>query len=301
MTENDRGINIISANIAEFRRRIRICNEQKSISVHMLAEYICANAKGRQPGSLYADFVKLASERPGFTDVTAEDKVEFCRVLCNTPHFRFASGVRYLIESSAKESVPENAIGRIAYVRNRYNDEAFLKFSSVITRSRAAYSSTFEEACDNVFNGLCEFCILPIENTVSGKLFSFYSLIDRYDLKIVCSCDIDTADKKSGSVRYALIRKNLCDLKSAGNLRYFEFSMANDESVSLSDILAAGKLCSVRLYKTDTIPLPYNDLVFRFYHTFVIGPQAEEDPFIMYLSLEYPQFEPIGLYSDLQV
>lgn len=145
-----------------------------------------------------------------------------------------------------------DAKDRIAYQSNSYADAAYLRFSSLLNNPRMHYTNNFPAACEAVFDGRCEFCILPLENSSEGILNSFLRLIDRFSLCICATCDITSADH-SRSTKFALLRRTLTPFRpEKGGKQYFEFSCPIDQSPSPSDILTAAELCALSLCRIDT-------------------------------------------------
>ena len=116
-------------------------------------------------------------------------------------------------------SLNPNARSRVAYVSSTPADRAYLKFSDMIDGCRALELFSFEETCKEVYNGLCEYCILPVEHSENGRLHSFLRLILKYGLKIVAVTDIGgnianaelTRDASSTreSTRFALLCRGI--------------------------------------------------------------------------------------------
>ena len=112
----------------------------------------------------------------------------------------------------------------VAYQKSSYADAAFLRFSTLLKNPRTHYTSGFPSACEDVFNGRCEFCILPLENSSEGILNSFLRLIDRFELHICATCDITSTDH-SRSTKFALLRRTLTPFQlNMGEKQYFELS-----------------------------------------------------------------------------
>ena len=138
---------------------------------------------------------------------------------------------------------------------------------------------------------------MPIENSANGKLFSFYSLIDKYDLKIFAVCDLEDYPSEK-TTRYALVCKKTFIYQSNKKSSYVEFSLIEDESYSLKNILEAAELCGLKLYRIDTAVAPYGDLAFKFYHIFK-SKEESAIPFLLYLNYKYPRYEAIGYYISI--
>ena len=99
------------------------------------------------------------------------------------------------------EKLTEYSTERIAYIKNSYNDTAYMQFSSLLESPKASYFTSASDVCDSVYRSECEYCILPVETSSDGKLLSFYELIFKYNFKIVSVCDLHN---NNGYTRYAL-------------------------------------------------------------------------------------------------
>ena len=198
-------------------------------------------------------------------------------------------------------TVSEDAAERIAYLKNSYNDIAYMQFSSLFSSPRAAYFASVADVCESVYNGNCEYCILPVETSSDGKLLSFYEMILRYNLKITAVYDLRGEE---GYTRYALIGKRSAFhgplIRSKARNRYFEFIIAENDTVSLEDLLCAANFCSLKLCRIDTLNThssvkdsgAYLCPVFR-----VDG--AALQAFLMFLAIDCPDYIPVGLYMQI--
>ena len=161
--------------------------------------------------------------------------------------------------------------------------------------------SSFTDACEEVLDSRCEFCIIPVENTSDGRLFGFYSMIDRYDLKIVGACEIET-DDHSKSIRYALAGRGISQrafaaFKKKKETVFLEFSLVSDNAFFMNDLLLAAKRCNAVPIKVNSLPVSYDDNAERFFFTLKISAEHIY-AFILYLSLEFSSFSFIGLYPS---
>ena len=275
--------NIFEENIAYLTKRSKILNEQKKITFELLAQRLSENNTALS-GEINAKYDILS-------DASPSDCISFFSILSQNN----ASLPQLLAEHDEPYDVfNHKTTSKISYVKNNYNDIAFLKFSELFAKPTVSYGTTFEEVCKDVYNSESDFCILPIECSANGKMFSFYSLINKYELKIFAVCDID--EGISGKrTRYALLSRKTLIYPGETQLEYFEFSIIGSEEYQLSDILEAAKCSSVSVYRIDTLPVSYDDLKFRFHHVFE-GTKKDLLPFIMYLNYKYPQYEVVGNY-----
>jgi hypothetical protein len=152
------------------------------------------------------------------------------------------------------------ARGRIAYMPTAFADKAYLRLAAHVKSPRAAATSGFVDACEEVHSGLCEYCILPLENTQSGKLTAFTRLILRYRLRITAVCDLENAAAEGQVTRFALL-KNASDEEfpaplippPAGEPLYLEL-MHTSDSLTLTELLTAAEFCGMSLCRADTLP-----------------------------------------------
>lgn len=183
----------------------------------------------------------------------------------------------------------------IAYVDNRFSTKAYSIFESHLKNSKGYVYQSFNEMCDSVEAGLCNCCIVPIENTIDGKLLTFYSLMDRFDIKISMVCDIEAEDG-SERTRYALLKYHLSKPNSIDNKIYYEFNHTSSNEIEIAKIIEAAVLCGLTVSRVDSLPLIHNDSNFIM-HTVVCGNKNDILNYLVYLSIYVPQFNTIALYS----
>ncbi len=219
---------------------------------------------------------------------------ELCRELSKTEPL-----TPDLLFSDTNEVTP-TAYHRIVYQRSIYTDSAYLEFSTLFSDARAAYAHSFHAACEDVYNGHYEYCILPIENSVEGQLISFSRLIEQYDLKIAASCDIAGNDH-SRVTRFALLRRNMLPTLTSNHTErsFFRFSVPLDRSAELSDLLLAARFCDLRLHSVNTLPYSEGDTDHALHLAFDTD-GGSLSPFILFLAMEVPHYTPIGMYPHLK-
>lgn len=221
--------------------------------------------------------------------------------------------LRFLIERRGSEpfadpvsegfELSERAAEKIAYVQNTFSDNAYLQFSAELGRPRAAYFDSFSDVCEEVYNGICEYGILPILHERDGKLFRFYGLLQKYDLRIVCACDVPCVERGGVTVtRYALIRKTL-PAPRGGTATHIELSLPADGGFALCDLLQAARACDLTPVRLDTRAVGDGDRPEESAHQITLTlPDADLSPalFLAYLSLELPRCTVLGLYRVLE-
>lgn len=289
MTPNSK--NVILENLSELKRRADITAEQKSITLAQLAESLSGDS---------ATIEELYSECIGtYVGASVFEKLSVCRALCEIYSINDASDIPSLIDTSLQTTAGSH--GKIALVRNIYNDMALTRFSVVIPHSKPIYYTNFESSCEAVSSGICEFTVLPIENTSDGKMFGFYSLMDSYELKIAAVCKIE-AENPAKTIIYALVgRSTVSEIytRTKTAQKIFEFSLSCYSGFESHDIFDAARLSSAKLLSISSIPLAYDASVTRIYYSFAIDNRADMCAFLLYLSLEFPSHTPLGLFFEI--
>jgi hypothetical protein len=155
--------------------------------------------------------------------------------------------------------LPATVRGRIAYMPAAFADKAYLKLADKVNSPRAAATASFVDACEEVRGGLCEYCILPLESTHSGKLTAFTRLILRYNLRVVAVCDLENSAAEGQVTRFALLKSADGDFPAPltppaeGEPLYLEF-IHRDGASSLTELLTAAEFCGVTVCRLDTLP-----------------------------------------------
>ena len=204
--------------------------------------------------------------------------------------------------------LPGMARDRVAYMPGSFADKAYLRLTALLNAPRANATTSFVDACEEVHGGLCEYCILPLENTHSGRLTTFTRLILRYHLQIVAICDLENGATAGQSTRFALLRKaeegRFPVLFPASPPLCLEL-VHSSPSPSLTDLLIAAEFCGLTPVRMDTLP--------RFDDLEAFGDEAPDvafacvwnadggdlSTFRRFLALENPEAILTGLYGTV--
>lgn len=100
-----------------------------------------------------------------------------------------------MIVSKSDQYPPELTVRRIerakiAYFPTALSELAGRTFGRELPMSTATPFDSFAAACEEVYSGRFDFCILPASGSDEGLLLPFLRLAERYELKSVLSCDI---------------------------------------------------------------------------------------------------------------
>ncbi len=301
---------IISSNLQELNHRLGILYEQNKAHLQELARLIAEDG-------IHSDFLSsLPDHRPTLAppdnaallpnnvkDIkgvhTFNQSIQIpllCKELYHllSQHREFSLSFFF---ADANE-VSKDAFHRIVYQKNSFTDVAYLQFSSILTDARATYAHSFVAACEEVYNGYCEYCILPIENASEGQLQSFYRLIERYELKIALCCKVNSASLDR-STYFALLRRNMLpNFKLEDKAERFEFSIPKTISPAPFEVLTAAELCGLRLHRINSFPEQGSTDGFATHYSFLTN-GSELYSFLLYLAMEAPHHTPIGLYTNM--
>lgn len=203
--------------------------------------------------------------------------------------------------------LPAMARERVAYMPGSFADKAYLRLTSLLKSPRANATTSFVDACEEVHSGLCEYCILPLENTHSGRLTAFTRLILRYRLQIVAVCDLENGAAAGQSTRFALLREaeeGRFPVPLTVNPPLCLELVHLTASPSLTDLLIAAEFCGMTPCRIDTLPRfdelenfeESSDAAFA-----CVWNAADGDlsTFRRFLSLETPETVLTGIYGTV--
>ena len=256
MADIERDKSVIGDNIAQLDHRLDDAREQREISIGLLCDRVCREHSERGIESLYEEICETIG------NPNSDDKALICAHIGNS---NIVSGlVMGLNLFGDGEPAEAGTHGRIAYVRNKRNDDAFLNFAESIKGARAHYTPTFADACEAVFENKCEFCMLPIENNREGKLYSFYAMLDRYELKICQITEIENEDSSELTV-FALVGRRVASPKRNDQRVRLELSVVGESAVVILEVLRVADRLGGTVSSVGTQPVPYDDRSQRIY------------------------------------
>lgn len=207
----------------------------------------------------------------------------------------------------ATSPLPSTVRGRVAYMPGSFADKAYLQLTRAVKNPRAAMTASFVDACEEVHDGLCEFCILPLENNHSGRLSAFTRLIIRYRLQVVAVCDLENG-AAGQTTRFALLREAREGIPSSpiteSNRENLLFELIHlTQTPALTELLLAAQFCGLSLCRVDTLP-QFDELELmtedsEAMATACVFSVADGDlaVFRRFLALEAPENIDIGLYT----
>ncbi len=187
----------------------------------------------------------------------------------------------------------------IVYLKNPLADIAYNNFSKLLKDARVSYEESFDDVCEEVYYSRAPYCILPVENSEEGRLSGFGRLIRKYELKIILTCNVESANGKT--TRFALLKRELAVVKCSSNIiegEYLEIGFNFGESQRLHEVLQAANFFGYRLNKVDSLPIYYSEK--EYYFDVVFKGKGELERFLFWLELEVPRYEIIGVYTHIK-
>lgn len=182
---------------------------------------------------------------------------------------------------------------KIGFMHNLQTGRAFECFARSVFGALTDYHDSFALSCEAVTEGECTYAILPLRNSVDGRLTSFYKMLDKYELGILLCTDIEN---QNGDVaRYALVCSGQGFLPASGTVK-FECRITLDSCAELASVSEMADFFGVTLDSVDAVPNGRTEQggMFAFCFSFENAPLA---PFLFCLQMEYPQLMPTGLYT----
>lgn len=149
-----------------------------------------------------------------------------------------------------------DSVAKISFWReNQFSSIGVELFSELFHSTEPIFSESFSETCENVANQTSEFGILPIDNTVDGRLSVFYKMIDKYELKICAVCDVEDPATEM-STRLALVAKKLYSFEGAFP-RHIELSRVVTDPKKRIELVRVAEFMGAALTHLSSRPLSY--------------------------------------------
>ncbi len=191
---------------------------------------------------------------------------------------------------------PQGEEKTVAFLRNMQASRAFERFAGALGGVSAVYENNFLNACESVYMRQATYAVIPIYSAADGRLGSFYRQIEKYELSIILTCDIDFDDGEN-TTTFALLYKDHLYLQAEGKPLY-ECKITFEYADQFADIADAASYFGVAVDSMDALPAAVSGrtnayaIVFDLQNADVVG-------FFTYLALEYPQTAAVSIYRKL--
>lgn len=211
----------------------------------------------------------------------------FCKSLADTVSMPSAKALCKMI-SPIEETVSEQTV--ISCLRGKMSDEAYGRFSVAFDNARIRYADTFSTVCENVYHSVCDFAVMPHENSDDGILQGFSNLIDKYELYTVGSVELEN-ENDFGTTSYALLAKNPMIINVGGKMRV-SVKMTQERNYT-PRLFAIGEYFSAQLLQIHSVSL--SDKRNRTQCVFELS-DDNPCPLVLALLLNIPGIEVRGIY-----
>lgn len=193
------------------------------------------------------------------------------------------------------EGVHPSAQRKIALLRNAQVNRAFEMFAEKLRGVEAVYEDNFQSLCEAVYAGEAEFSIIPVENSVDGRLDGLYRMMEKYGMQILMSCRVFSVD--GSSTRFALAGRSGALIEHEGEMK-LEFKITLQSPLELADIMDASRFFAAEPERIDSLPGMFGGRENSFGILLDIS-RADVSGLITYLSLRFAQFVPSGMYVQI--
>lgn len=238
----------------------------------------------------------LGSRASGFANASDEAARAaalgyFLKTLCGEAE-RLGAGIK---PESLFDTEPSPDVQRIAYIKNAISDEAYRKFSKHLKKPSVIYPQSFLAACEEVYYGRVEYCILPYETSDEGILSGFMKLIRKYELVPICICSVD-GDKNV--TKLALLGRSYSSEFSFTEKKYLKITVDSIDRFSFLRLFSVAESMNLMPCKSESVPVSWNEGRFGISVTFDANAENVV-PFLLYVALEMPECSDKILYGEL--
>ncbi len=205
-----------------------------------------------------------------------------------------------LYEDEPQQEPAPDQPARTAYLQNGFTDKAWRQFAEVVPDMTAEYFTGYSAVCEEVYNGRCRYCILPVYTSSDGQLLSFRKLIGKYDLKICLETEVETSEDTF--MRFALLRRKLAGEGNEPLPDFVDISAVLPEEGAAGGLIAACELLGTEVAAVYTVPLEYADRTQEFCLTLRLrneNPEAALAGLALFLEASGLRYTVAGMYRTI--
>ena len=185
-----------------------------------------------------------------------------------------------------------NEASRVCYFRNRFSDLAYLAFSKYLPEATVDYTYDYESACEGVYNGKYDYCIIPLSGFADGLMTRFIGLLEKYELRIVLSCDIPIREDEH--MTFCLLSGSEVYFEGA---KHMALTVLCRDSYPLWKFLCIAELLGAKC--TECTSLPVRIYSEKSYFTLFDLEKCDKAAFWVYLQLSLPAYILDGVYKEI--
>ncbi len=223
--------------------------------------------------------------------ISDDDKIRFAKLLAGHSSKGEPKDVSKWL--SGEESPEMMKSARIATTGGKQTNEAFEFFASCFDKCIPVESDSFTDVCSFVAKGEADFGVIPVSNTIDGRLSAYCSFVEENQLYIVMTKLIDSTDGEN-TTEFALVSGRMITTEKNENV--FRIRLTLDDYSDMEGIFRCCVFNSAKVIRTDIIPQSVAGRENSVEILFDIS-NSDLKAIICYLKLNFPQFTTIGIYS----
>lgn len=223
--------------------------------------------------------------------ITEFDKIVFSKMLSEKSEKSEFKDYTYWLSGEKNVSTVKDV--SIATTIGKQTNEAFEFFATKFSNCSPKESDNFMDVCDAVSKGEADFGIIPVSNTIDGRLSAYCSFIESNQLFIAMTTMIDSPDGEN-TTEFALVSSKL--YSHIEDNMVFRIRITLEDYSEIENIFKCVDYNKGTLLRTDVLPQSEaardNSL-----DILIDVTNADIKAIICYLKLNYPQFATVGLYT----
>ncbi len=282
--------NIHTRNLLESESHYQCAQEKRDLHLREFWKEITAEC-GNSISVLSRDEI-LARYRMETIRISAFDsskkKISFAREIASF------LDIHTLIQRVVPEYKSRDASATIAFWQeNNDSAEAYECFKHLFKTADPLYTKRFGDVCEAILNEDADFGIIPIENSSDGKLFGFYRMLERSDLIICATHDVEHADKDLHT-KYALVSKHAFYFEEIPFI-HLELSFYLMNSDHLFELMNTIEALDIKIEQINSLP-PHHQTTENRIYTVISVNRATLPVFLCYLWLFETDYSVLGLF-----
>lgn len=282
---------------------------ESGIAAPGLDAFLSSMIENREPFSLFSMVCERREAQDAAeeavpascAELRREEKLWLCRFLMHEIIRNDASEpflARYLSlmnqDLHIAPSGTETPEARVCYVKGDLSERAFSLVCKALPGVIGVPQAGFAAACESVYYGKSEACLLPVENARDGFLQSFARLAAEYEL--CCTMRIELTDETDAVHGFALYRTGYgCPTIDAPIC--MELSAKIPKKFSLGTFLQTAAECGIGLMRIACAQIDADGS--QSLHMRLGISESDFEAFLCYLYTELPAFQLIGIYPML--
>ena len=224
-------------------------------------------------------------------DMAESDKVRFAKLLSGLSTKNKPEDITKWLTGEETKGFDRNA--KIAITSGKQINEAFKFFATKFDNCTPIESDNFLDICSAVSKGEADYGIIPVSNTIDGRLSAFCSFIEKDQLYIVMTALVDSSDGENPT-EFALVANTMKIDRRGEN--FFRIRITLEEYSDIEKIFGCAVFNGAKIQRTDILP---QSVAGRENSLDVILDVTKADlkGIVCYLKLNFPQFTTLGIYS----